>query len=132
LAPETILLELHRFLERQQINILAQLLHRSFPAEQLAVFMGQVLSRIPILIIFDNFETQLSFDDGKHRIDDPNLKVLLEMLVKTTSQCSCFLFTSRYIFDIDEKRVGPVRYMPLEDLSRPEALGLMQARMSLR
>jgi len=126
LAPEIILLELHRFLERQQINILGQLLHRSFPAEQLAVFMGQVLSQIPILIIFDNFETQLSFKDGKHRIADPDLKVFLEMLVKTTGQCSCFLFTSRYIFDIDEKRVGPVRYLPLEDLSRPEALGLMQ------
>jgi tetratricopeptide (TPR) repeat protein/CHAT domain-containing protein len=126
LAPETILLELHRFLERQKINALGQLLHQSFPPEQLAVFMGQVLSQIPILIIFDNFETQLSFQEGKHQITDPNLKIFLEMLIKTTSQCSCYLFTCRYIFDIDEKRVGPVRYLPLDDLSRPEALGLMQ------
>jgi tetratricopeptide (TPR) repeat protein len=126
LAPETILLELHRFLERQQINILGQLLHRSFPSEQLAVFIGQVLSQVPILIIFDNFETQLSFHEGKHHIDDPDLKVFLEMLVKTTGQCSCFLFTSRYIFDIEEKRVGPVRYLALNDLSRPEAIWLMQ------
>jgi tetratricopeptide (TPR) repeat protein len=88
--------------------------------------MGQVLSQVPILIIFDNFETQLSFQEGKHQIIDPSLKVFLEMLIKTTSQCSCFLFTSRYIFDIDEKRVDPVRYLPLDDLSRPEALGLMQ------
>jgi tetratricopeptide (TPR) repeat protein/CHAT domain-containing protein len=126
LAPDTVLLELHRFLERQQINALGQLLHQSFPPEQLAVYMGQVLSQVPILIIFDNFETQLSFKEGKHQITDPNLKIFLEMLIKTTSQCSCFLFTSRYIFEIDEKRVGPVRYLPLNDLSRPEALWLMQ------
>jgi len=30
------------------------------------------------------------------------------------------------VFDIDEKRVGPIRYLALNDLSRPEALGLMQ------
>ncbi|MGD2087531.1 MAG: tetratricopeptide repeat protein [Candidatus Aminicenantes bacterium] len=126
LAPETILLELHRFLERQQINALGQLMHQSFPPEQLAVFIGQVLSQVPILIIFDNFETQLSFQEGKHQITDPNLKIFLEMLIKTTSHSSCFLFTSRYIFDIDEKRVGPIRYLPLGDLSRPEALWLMQ------
>jgi len=126
LAPETILLQLHRFLERQQIHALQPLLHESFPPEQLAVFMGQVLTQIPVLIIFDNFETHLSFKEGNHHITDPNLRVFLEMLIKTTSQCSCFLFTSRYIFDIDEKRVGPIRFLPMKDLSRPEALGLMQ------
>ncbi|UCH97581.1 MAG: CHAT domain-containing protein, partial [Candidatus Aminicenantes bacterium] len=126
LAPETILLELHRFLQRQQINALGQLMHQSFPPYQLAEFMGQVLSQVPILIIFDNFETQLSYQQGKHQINDPNLKVFLEMLIKTTSQGSCFLFTSRYIFKIDEQRAGPVRYLPLADLIRPEAIWLMQ------
>jgi hypothetical protein len=53
---------------------------------------------------FDNFETQLSLHEGKHHITDTKLKIFLEMLIKTTSQCSCFLFTTRYIFDIDEKR----------------------------
>ncbi len=126
LAPDTILLELHRFLEKQGIHVLAGLLHESLPAEQLAVYLGQVLSQVRLLVIFDNFETQLSHSQGRHRVTDANLCTFLEMLIKTTSQASRFLFTSRYIFDLDEKRVGPVRYLALNDLSRPEALGLMQ------
>jgi tetratricopeptide (TPR) repeat protein len=126
MAPETILLELHRFLERLNINVLQQLLHQSIPAEQLGVFIGQVLSQIPLLIIFDNFETHLSHEEDKHQITDANLRLFLEMLIRTTEKSSRFLFTSRYVFDIDEKRVGPIRYLPMDDLIRPEALGLMQ------
>jgi len=143
LSPDVILLRLHRVLEGKGIKVLEQLMHRFFPVEELGAYVGQVLSQVSLLVIFDNFETQLSEVLGSpetlsqkgflppeakvtHIIRDQNLKTFLEVLVRTTAERSCFLFTSRYWFDIDEKRVGPIRYMALNDLSRPEALGLMQ------
>src|SRR5262249_39968678 len=50
----------------------------------------------------------------------------LSTLVKATATGTKFIFTSRYLFDLDKKRVGPIQSLPLGDLSRPEALGLMQ------
>ncbi|MBM3237703.1 tetratricopeptide repeat protein [Candidatus Poribacteria bacterium] len=126
LAPDIILLELHRFLERQGNQVLLRLMHQSFPPEQLAVFMSQVLSQIPLLVIFDNFEAQLSHHNGVHEITDENLRVFLRTLMQTTAQGSRFVFTSRYLFEVDERRVGTIRHIPLEDLNRPEALGLLQ------
>jgi len=127
LAPETIFMELQRYLERQGISALGQLLHQSIPPDELATFVAQVLSQLPLLIIFDNFETQLVKDDGeRHQIADDNLSVFLKTLIKTTAKGSHFLFTSRYLFDIDAKRIGTIVELPLGDLSRPEALGLMQ------
>ncbi|MDQ1355118.1 MAG: hypothetical protein QG657_5428, partial [Acidobacteriota bacterium] len=157
LSPDVILLRLHRLLESKGIKVLEQLMHRFLPAEELGGYLGQVLSQVSLLVIFDNFETQLSevFGETKvfggagtvlqkgscppeaketkavHIIRDQNLKTFLEVLVRTTAERSCFLFTSRYWFDIDEKRVGPIRYMALNDISRPEALGLMQHLPSL-
>lgn len=148
LSPDVILLRFHRVLEGKGIKVLEQLMHRFFPAEELGAYVGQVLSQVSLLVIFDNFETQLSEILGSpetlsqkgfwppeakvnHTIRDQNLKTFLEVLVRTTAERSCFLFTSRYWFDIDEKRVGPIRYMALNDLSRPEALGLMQHLPSL-
>ena len=127
LAPETILLELHRYLERQGIQSLQQLLHQSIPPDQLAGLMGQILSQIPLLIIFDNFETHLTHNkDVGHMIADEDLHIFITTLVKTTSRASRFLFTSRYLFDIDAKRIGNIKEVPLNDLSRSEAIGLMQ------
>jgi tetratricopeptide (TPR) repeat protein len=88
--------------------------------------MSHVLSQIPLLVIFDNFEAQLSHHNGVHEITDENLRVFLRTLMQTTAQGSRFVFTSRYLFEVDERRVGTIRHIPLEDLSRPEALGLMQ------
>ena len=126
LAPETVLLQLHRYLEQQQIHSLEQLLHRSIPPNQLATFLAQVLGQIPLLIIFDNFESQLAVKNGAHHIADENLDIFLKTLIKTTSQSTRFLFTTRYLFDIDAKRIGNICELPLGDLSRPEAIGLMQ------
>ena len=133
LAPETILLELHRYLERQGVKTLEPLLHQSIPPEQLATWLGQVLSQWPLLLIFDNFETQLeqpaisneSAASG-HPIANDNLRAFLKTLIKTTATGTRFVFTSRYLFDVDDKRVGTVQAVPLDELSRPEAIGLMQ------
>ncbi|MGE5341325.1 MAG: tetratricopeptide repeat protein [Candidatus Omnitrophota bacterium] len=169
LSPDVILLKIHRLLESKGEKVLEQLMHRNFPPDELAGYLGQVLCQVPLLIIFDNFETQLNaFGDapflkercakelllegdsvgcnslernlgtnglgntkidgyaGPHVIRDQQLKLFLDVLVKTTAEKSRLLFTSRYVFDIDDKRVGSIRYMPLNELSRPEALGLMQ------
>jgi hypothetical protein len=73
LSPDMILLELNRFLERQKNSALQQLMHQSFKPVELATFMGQVLSQIRLLIIFDNFETQLAGINKKHEIRVSNL-----------------------------------------------------------
>ncbi|MBW8036481.1 MAG: CHAT domain-containing protein, partial [Planctomycetes bacterium] len=126
LAPETILLELHRYLERQGITTLQQLLHQSIPPDQLATFIAQVLSQLSLLVIFDNFETHLAAKNDSHEIADENLGTFLKTLIKTTAKGSHFLFTSRYLFDVDARRIGTITELSLADLSRPEALGLMQ------
>ncbi|MHC4559364.1 MAG: tetratricopeptide repeat protein [Planctomycetota bacterium] len=126
LAPETILLELHRYLERQGIEVLGQLLHQSLPPERLASFLSQVLSQLSLMLIFDNFETHLTHEGNAHKIANDDLSIFLKTLIKTTSTGTRFLFTTRYLFDIDAKRIGDIQELPLGDLSRPEALGLMQ------
>ena len=126
LAPETILLELHRYLERQGIKVLGQLLHQSLPPEELAGFLSQVLRQLSLLLIFDNFETHLTHEGTSHTIANDDLAVFLKTLIKTTATGTRFLFTTRYLFDIDAKRIGDIQELPLGDLSRPEALGLMQ------
>ena len=127
LAPETILLELHRYLERQGINVLGPLLHQSIPPDQLGSFVGQVLSQAPLLLIFDNFGTHLTpQSEQRHKIADESLGVFLKTLVKTTATGTRFLFTTRYLFDLDSKQLRDIQEVSLGDLSRPEALGLMQ------
>ena len=127
LAPETILLELHRYFERQGIHSLKQLLHQSIPPDQLASYLAHVLNQWSLLIIFDNFEAQLAHNkEGGHVIADENMRIFLMTLIKTTAQASRYLFTTRYLFDVDAKRIGTIQEVPLGDLSRPEALGLMQ------
>jgi hypothetical protein len=156
LAPERILLELHRYFERQGIKVLEQLVHAMLPSDQSATFLAQLLSQYSLLLIFDNFETQLSSNSDfgiqnlesatsqttdrkfetadcqlptencRLQIADDNLKIFLNTLVKATREKTRFIFTCRYLFELDEKRVGTVQELPLGDLSRPEALGLMQ------
>ncbi|MCK6623274.1 MAG: tetratricopeptide repeat protein [Calditrichaceae bacterium] len=150
LAPERILLELHRYFERLGVNELQALLHQSFPPEQLATYLAQFLSQWPLLLIFDNFESQLTpapvrppdkdvripanlsglnrpgLTGSTHSIAEVNLREFMAALVKATATGTRFLFTTRYRFDLESKRVGNIRELPLHDLSRPEALGLMQ------
>ncbi len=161
LAPERILLELCRYFERQGINALEQLVHAMLQPDQSAAFLAQLLSQYSLLLIFDNFEAQLSISDfgirnantkkreasnekpeanserqnansqkpianTRLQIADDNLRIFLNTLVKATHAKTRFIFTCRYLFELDEKRVGTVQELPLADLSRPEALGLMQ------
>jgi tetratricopeptide (TPR) repeat protein len=126
LTPETVMIKLHGYLAPQGINALEQLLYQSLAPDVLANYLAQILSQWSLLLIFDNIESQLERTDTGFRIADENLRTFITTLVKTTATRSHFLFTSRYLFELDDKRLGNIQSLPLEDLSRPEALNLMQ------
>lgn len=126
LAPETILIKLNQYFGQQGIKTLEQLLYQNLPADFLANHLAQVLSQWPLLLIFDNFENQLERRDDKFEIADEILRTFITTLIKATATKTHFLFTSRYYFEIDDRRLGAIHALPLEDLSRPEALSLMQ------
>ena len=131
LAPEKILLEMSRYFALQGVNALQGIAHESLPPEMAAGYLAQVLSQWPLLVIFDNFESQLEQAGLGFRIRDDGLRTFISSLVKATAKGSRFLFTSRYLFDLDEKRLGNIEELPLGDLSRPEFLGLMQKMQHL-
>ncbi|HWN09026.1 MAG TPA: tetratricopeptide repeat protein [Pyrinomonadaceae bacterium] len=126
LTPETVMIKLHGFFAPQGVKALEQLLYQNLPSDVLANYLAQVLSQWSLLLIFDNFESQLELKDPGFQIADENLRAFITTLIKTTATASHFLFTSRYLFELDDKRLGNIQSLPLEDLSRPEALSLMQ------
>jgi tetratricopeptide (TPR) repeat protein len=123
LAPETILLELHRYFATQGMPQLQSLIGQNMPPETLADEIARMLTEWPLLIVFDGFETQL---DERRKIASVELRVFLTTLVQETATGSRFLFTTRYLFDLDSERLGSLQELPLGDLSRPEAMMLMQ------
>jgi tetratricopeptide (TPR) repeat protein/CHAT domain-containing protein len=131
ISPERVIFELHGYFKAQGIGELEQFVHQSIAPEVLGNFLGQLLSQWPLLVIFDNFESQLEEGETGPKIKDENLRVFLSTLVKATTAGSKFLFTSRYLFDLDEMRLGNIQSLPLGDLSRPEALNLMQKLSAL-
>jgi tetratricopeptide (TPR) repeat protein len=124
LLPETVMLKLHQYFTH--LKALEQVLYRNLEPEMLATFLAQLLSQWSLLLIFDNFESQLVRDGDGFRIADESLQRFITTLVKTTANRSHFLFTSRYLFDLDGRRLGAIESLALRDLSRPEALSLMQ------
>jgi tetratricopeptide (TPR) repeat protein/CHAT domain-containing protein len=125
LAPERVLLELHRYFEWQGVKALERFVHQSIEPEMLAQITAKLLMQWPLLLIFDNFESQLEArPEGGFRITDENQQRFLATLVKSTVAGSRFLFTSRYLFELDE-RLADILSLPLDDLSQPEAFNLM-------
>jgi tetratricopeptide (TPR) repeat protein len=123
LVPETVLVELHRYFEKHGILQLQTLIGQNISPESLAIEMAKLMIQWPILIVFDNFETQLN---ERHEIIHGDFRVFLSALVQATTIGSRFLFTTRYLFDIKSEQVDLVQELPLDDLSRAEALMLMQ------
>ena len=126
LAPETILLELHRYFATQGMPQLQPLIGQNVPPETLAEEIAQVLMLLterPLLIVFDNFESQL---DERREFINQDLCIFLTRLLRVTAKGSRFLFTTRYLFDLDGEQPSYLLHLPLADLSRAEALMLMQ------
>lgn len=123
LAPETILLELSRYFATQEMPQLQSLIGQNVPPETLADEIAKLLTKWPLLVVFDNFESQL--DERRAFLND-DLRVFLTTLVRATATGSRFLFTTRYLFNPDGEQLDDLQELPLGDLSRPEALMLMQ------
>ncbi|MBL8171722.1 MAG: tetratricopeptide repeat protein, partial [Acidobacteria bacterium] len=123
LAPETILLELHRYFAAQGKPQLQSLIGQNVPPETLADEIAKLLTEWPLLVVFDNFESQL---DERRAFLNEDLRIFLAKLLRVTATGSRFLFTTRVLFDLDCERLGNVQELPLGDLSRAEALMLMQ------
>ncbi|MBS1790481.1 MAG: CHAT domain-containing protein [Acidobacteria bacterium] len=123
-APERVLLELHRYFALQGVNALERFIAQPLEPEMLAQIVAQVLVQWPLLLIFDNFETQLARTDQGFHVADEALRRFLAALVKATAMNTKFVFTCRFLFELDE-RLGDVASLPLGDLSRPEAFSVM-------
>ena len=85
LAPERIVLELRHYFEQLGVQALQPLAQQSMPPERIATFLAQVLCQWPLLLIFDNFETQLTTVSGKHQIADEDLRAFFRSLLGTIS-----------------------------------------------
>jgi tetratricopeptide (TPR) repeat protein/CHAT domain-containing protein len=125
LPPERIIYELHEYFQRQGVNDLQSVAHQPLPPEVLAETLATLLNEWPLLLIFDNFETQLERAEENFCITSANLRAFLSKLIKATATASRFLFTSRYLFDLHDDGMGSIQSLPLHDLSRPEAIMLM-------
>jgi len=125
LSPERIILELNRCFESRGIEAMQPLVHQSGLSGKLANDVAQILSQWPLLVIFDNFEDQLERADNGFRIADPDLRAFIAALVEATAGSSGFLFSSRYRFSLGNVERSKIVKVPLGDLSRPEAMGLM-------
>ncbi len=126
LAPDTMLMHFNLFLQRLGIKQLDDAIKQNLPIEAKIEFLGQVLSQIKLLVIFDNFETLLSEKEGKREIADPGLKKALKTLVTQSKDGSRFLFTSRYTFNLTDGRItNLIDEINMAEMSRPEAVMIM-------
>lgn len=124
LGTETILLEFHRYFETHGNNQLGALIGQGVPPETLAEEIATLLAQWPLLVVFDNFESLIQ---EQSEIIDKNLSVFLKTLVILMPLSgSRFLFTTRYLFNVDSTQAEHFFALPLGDLSRAEALMLMQ------
>ncbi|MFN7999567.1 MAG: hypothetical protein U0X75_00955 [Acidobacteriota bacterium] len=113
-------------LRRRECLALQPLIGQNVPPETLAEEIAQVLMLLterPLLIVFDNFESQL---DERREFINQDLCIFLTRLLRVTAKGSRFLFTTRYLFDLDGEQPSYLLHLPLADLSRAEALMLMQ------
>ncbi len=144
--PEDILSELNAFLNLAGVNAFNQVIHAPAPLESKTGAMAQILTQVPLLLIFDNFEDVLGKGQavregesvkredvkreevrgGLDEIADPALGEFFEQLVKSVAQGSRFLFTTRYDFDPARGRLtGEIEHISLGELPFPMAVQCM-------
>ena len=149
--PEDILSELNGFLNRAGVNAFNQVIHAPMKLEAKTGAMAQILTQVPLLLIFDNFEDvlrkgravrvapsptlpqfwgreQVTGPAGEKadEIADPALAEFFEQLVKSVAQGSRFIFTTRYDFDPARGRLtGEIEHLSLGELPFPMAVQCM-------
>jgi tetratricopeptide (TPR) repeat protein len=126
LKIEEILLQLNGFLKRIGVDGFDKVCTSDEPIEMKINYLAQILSQIKLLLIFDNFETLLSKEKKKWQLKDEDLKKGLKALVTQCKNGTCFIFTSRYTFDITDGRLlNILDGINLGELTEPEAIMVM-------
>jgi tetratricopeptide (TPR) repeat protein len=126
LKIEEILLQLNGFLKRNGEDAFDIVCTSDEPIEMKINYLAQILSQIKLLLIFDNFETLLSKEKKKWQLKDEDLKKGLKALVTQCKDGTCFIFTSRYTFDITDGRLlNILDDINLGELTEPEAIMVM-------
>ncbi len=80
LTPETVMIKLHGYFAPLGVKALEILLYQYLPPDVLANYLSQVLSQWSLLLIFDNFESQLERTEAGFQIADENLRTLSRRL----------------------------------------------------
>jgi len=126
LKIEEILVQLNGFLKRNGIDAFDIICNSDEPVEMKINYLAQILSQIKLLLIFDNFETLLCEEKKKWQLKDEDLKKGLKALVTQCKDGTCFIFTSRYTFDITDGRLlNILDEINLGELTEPEAIMVM-------
>jgi tetratricopeptide (TPR) repeat protein/CHAT domain-containing protein len=123
LGAEIILLELHRYFVTQGIRQLEPLIGAKIQPETLANYLAPLITQSQLLIVLDNFETQL---DLRGEIANDELRVLLLKLLELTTTGGQFFITTRYAISFGDPHPEYIVRMQLGNLSRSEGLMLMQ------
>ncbi|WP_147680290.1 tetratricopeptide repeat protein [Actinomyces ruminicola] len=92
-------------------------------SERLDLLQGTLLQQIPLILVLDNFEDNLTFIDGAYRLTDP---LLAEFLVQflTVLGRGRLLVTCRYRFSLPEDATAALEWIALEPLSFAETTHL--------
>ncbi|MDI6792190.1 MAG: CHAT domain-containing protein, partial [bacterium] len=124
LSVDRFLTELNSFLILNDVNALSEVWSAPVPLDMKANLVGQVLSQMKLLLIFDNFEDLLN---EERKIKDDDLARLLRVIVNHCRQGAKFLFTSRYRFDLQEEGRGEdnIDEIGLDGLSPAESIILL-------
>ncbi|WP_329008719.1 tetratricopeptide repeat protein [Micromonospora rifamycinica] len=95
---------------------------------RLEILDGQVLPTVPVLLVVDNFEDNLTpaGDGGRREVADPDLAALLARLAASAGAAR-LLVTSRYRFTLPEHAEYALTFQPVGPLSAAETLKLAWA-----
>ena len=121
------------------VEALLNYVRQPLPLETKASLLVEFLARMPLLLVFDNYEDVLPKGrvlskaanpegvEAPQASEDPDLSKLIAILVANTPSGSRFLFTTRYDFDPVEPERFPnaVHHLPLSEMRFTEAVYLM-------
>lgn len=126
LTIERFLQELSEFLSTNGIPNLRDVMQSKDPINLKINYAVQLLSKIKLLVILDNFESVLSEEANYYEIKDSELENGLRTLVNQCSEGIKFLFTSRYTFEFMKGRSkNYIDEIDIGELNKLEAIMLM-------
>ncbi|QHO90995.1 hypothetical protein CWT12_06220 [Actinomyces sp. 432] len=92
-------------------------------SERLELLQGTLLQQLPLILVLDNFEDNLTFTDGAYRLTDPLLAEFLAQFLAAPGR-GRLLVTCRYRFTLPEDATTALEWIALEPLSFAETTHL--------